>query len=91
MRRETRTEELKANRQVLLMTLVKTKVNATWIMCAALCILLVTMPSTFAIHEEHMYHHSLICAWFTTVGTVCTNIKGGRQFQHQECIRECGD
>jgi hypothetical protein len=98
MRRETRTEELKANRQFLLMALVKTKVKATWVVCVALCILPMTMPSASARDEERMYlsllqfssyHHGLICAWFTTVGTICNPIQGGGVCQLLECAREC--
>jgi hypothetical protein len=57
MRREARIEELKANNEVLLMALVKTKVKAMRVVCAALCILLVTVPSAsaFAREEERMY------------------------------------
>jgi hypothetical protein len=51
MRRETRTEELKVNRQFLLIALVKTRVKATWMVCVALCILVVTKPST-SVREE---------------------------------------
>jgi hypothetical protein len=80
------------------MALVKTKVKATWVVCAALCILLVTMPSDFAAKKEGMYlsllqlysyHHDLICPWLTTVGTICEEIKG--ECRYEECMRKCKD
>jgi hypothetical protein len=81
------------------MALVKTKVKETWVMCAVLCILLMTIPSVFAAKKEGMYlsllqlcsyHHGLICAWLTMVGTIWEEIKGG-ECRHEECMRKYRD